>query len=79
MGARHGSRAAFYRLRALNVNLGKSCFSPLLVLWQAEMGDPEGVPPARHPLTQGKRIHVSLLSVWKWLFRSETFILCIGQ
>lgn len=51
-GTTHGARAPFYQPRALNVKLRKSCSSPLLVLWQVEMGELEGVPPAWQPKAQ---------------------------
>lgn len=54
-GATHGARAPFYQPRALSFKPRKSCSSPLLVLWQVEMGEVEGVPPAWHPEAQEQR------------------------
>lgn len=54
-GGKTWNESRFYQLKALNVKLRKSRSSPLLVLGQVEVGDLEGVPPARHTLAQGKR------------------------
>lgn len=75
MGARHGTRAPFYQPKALNVQLRKSCASPLLILRQGETG----VPPARHPLTQGKGSSYLLRVGLEMVFWAETLTLCIGQ
>lgn len=73
MAARYGARASFYQSKALNVQLRKSCSSPLLLPWQAETGGLRKCPSPRNPRHKGREEHNSL----GWVFCSQnTCVVC---